>query len=75
MSPSLLSILLHLGKILGTIKDFEKTVADAAGKKEVGPDLKADLLDVLGLLVSGLVVIPGVSADALAQVVAEVQAL
>lgn len=75
MSPSLLSIILNLGKIIAVLKDLEKTVADAVAKQNVTADLKQDLADAVALVGAGLISIPGLTADQLAGVVKEIEAL
>lgn len=75
MSPTLLQIILNAGKLISVLKDLEKTVADAVAKQNVTADLKQDLTDLVGLVQSGLFTIPGLSAEQLASVVAEIQAL
>lgn len=75
MSPSLLSILFNIGKIVATFKDAEAVIADAVAKKSVTADLKQLLSDVAGLVGAGLIGIPGMTADQVSAVVAELLAL
>ncbi len=75
MSPSLIQIILNAGKLIATLKDLEKTVADAVAKQNVTADLKQDLADLVGLVQAGLFAIPGLTADQIAGVAAEIEKL
>ncbi len=75
MSPSLIQIILNAGKLIATLKDLEKTVADAVSKQNITADLKQDLADLVGLVQAGLFSVPGLTADQIAGVAAEIQAL
>lgn len=75
MSPGLLQIILHVGGLISTLKDFEKTVSDAVAKQNVTADLKQDLMDLVGLVSAGLIPIPGLTADQLAKALQDVQAI
>lgn len=75
MSPSLLQIILNAGKLIQTLKDLEKTVADAVAKQNVTADLKADLADLVGLVQAGVFSAPSLTAEQIAGVAAEIQAL
>lgn len=70
-----IGILLHLGKIIQAIKDVEQGISDLAHKQYKKEDLAKVLSDIKGLIDSGLIAIPGLSAaeldaviDSLAQV-------
>jgi len=73
MSPNLLQVILHVGSIISLVKDVEKSIGDLVAKKSPGQDLKAVLEDVLSLISSGLINIPGLSQSDLVAVVQEVE--
>ena len=73
--PSVIAILLHVGKIISAVKDVEKAVADLVAKNMAAEpgDVKAILEDLKGLVDSGLISIPGVSAAQIDQVIADLE--
>ncbi len=73
MSPSFLQVLLHIGSIIALVKDVEKSIGDLVAKRSPADDMKAVLGDVLSLISSGLIAIPGLSQEQLASVVEEIE--
>jgi len=74
MSPSILQVMLHIGTLIAMVKDVEKSIADLVAKKNVSADMKQVLEDVLLLLQSGLIQIPGMSSEQIAQVIKDIEA-
>ncbi len=74
MNPSILAILLHVGKVIQALKDTEKAVADLISGKPSTSDVEAVLEDVLNLVTSGLINVPGVTSEQLQQIVNDVKA-
>lgn len=61
--PSVFTILFHIGSIIQTIKDLEKTVADLLAKKDAGGDVTQLIADIESLFSSGIIPLPpGLSA-------------
>lgn len=75
MSPTILQIVLNAGKLISTLKDLEKTVADAVAKQNITADMKQDLTDLVNLCLAGFLVIPGITTDKLQQALKDVQAM
>lgn len=75
MNPSVLAILLHVGKVIQAVKDVEHAVADLVSGKPSAADAQAVLEDVLGLVTSGLINVPGMNAEQLQQIVNDVKAV
>lgn len=73
MSPSILLLLLHLGSLLQILKDVEVTIADAVSGKASKADVNAVLNDILALISSGVINIPGLTSDQLASAIANIQ--
>lgn len=74
MNPSVLAILLHVGKVIQAAKDTEKAIADLVAGKPSTSDVEAVLEDILGLVTSGLITVPGVTSEQLQQIVNDVKA-
>lgn len=75
MSPSVLAILLHVGKVIQAAKDTEKAIADLVAGKPSAADVEAVLEDVINLVTSGLISVPGVTSEQLQQIVNDVKAV
>ena len=74
MNPGVLAILLHVGKVIQAAKDTEKAIADLVAGKPSAADVEAVLEDILGLVTSGLINVPGVTSEQLQQIVNDVKA-
>ena len=73
MNLTILSIFLHLGKIIQAGKDVEKSVADLLTGKPSTADLQAVLSDIASLVTDGLVSIPGIDASTIAGIIADLE--
>jgi hypothetical protein len=71
--PNLIKIFLNLGKITKVLKDVEQTVEDLIAGKNTSADFKLVLEDLSSLFKSGLISIPGISTDQIAQVIADLE--
>ncbi len=58
MGPSTLTLLLHIGSLIGDVKDVEKLVSDLFKKQAVGDDIKQVVTDIAALFAGGLVPMP-----------------
>ena len=74
MNPSLLKLVLHLGIVIKSVKDVEHGVEDAIAGKLVMSDVKAILDDLSELVVTGVIVIPGVTPDQFKTLIADIEA-
>ena len=73
MSPSLIMVLLNLGKIMQSVRDLEKCIADAVAGHPTKEDLQAIGKDISALFQCGLISIPGITAAQVQQVIADLQ--
>lgn len=71
MSPSLLSVLLHVGSIIQTLKDIEKGVQDLVTGKPSSQDLKSIVTDLASLLSSGVISMPGFTQEQMSTVIGD----
>ena len=71
--PSVITMVLHLGVLIGTGKDVFKGVQDLIDGHPSPDDLKAVLKDVVDLVNGGLINIPSITGDQLASVVADIE--
>lgn len=72
-SPSVISVVLHLGLLVGTGKDILKGVQDLIAGHPSKEDLVAILKDVVQLFKSGLLEVPGLSGDQIAQIAMDIE--
>lgn len=75
--PSVIAILLHVGKIIQAVKDIESEVLDLIHKDpaKAAQDAKAILADIQALVSDGLIAIPGISADQINAVIASLESV
>lgn len=73
MNPGILLLLLHIGGLLKILKDVEVTIADAVAGKASQADVQAVLNDILDLISSGVINVPGVTAEQLSTAIASLQ--
>lgn len=73
MDPRILSIFLHLGKVIQAAKDSEKAIADLLAGKPSMDDVKAVLSDIADLVGDGLISIPGIDAPTIASIIADIE--
>jgi hypothetical protein len=65
--PSVLTLLLHLGSLVGDARDVEGLVADLFAKKSVGADITKVLGDLAALFANGVLPLPpGLTASEVA---------
>lgn len=72
MSPSLINVILHLGKIINLVQDGVGTIEQLLSGKDALPEAKQALADLMGLLASGLFVIPGLTDVQVSQIVIDI---
>lgn len=63
MNPSILKVLLNVGKIIKAVKDVEGLVSDVVAGKSLQSDAVAICGDLVALIDSGVIVIPGISKE------------
>lgn len=69
MNISTIALLLHIGTLIGDVKDVEKLVKDILAKQPIGDDLKQVLSDLAALFANGLAPMPpGMTASEVAAV-------
>lgn len=71
MSP--ISIILHVGTVIKSLRDIEKGVADAISGHPSKDDLKAVIQDVLSLVQSGVISFPGFTEAQLQQALTDLE--
>ncbi len=74
MSPSLLNVLLHIGRVIAVAKDAEVFVAELLKGNNVSDEGKQLVMDFLGLLDAGIIPVPGLSKEDVSHIVAEINA-
>jgi hypothetical protein len=73
MTPNAIKLLLHLGSLIKTLKDFEKGIQDLVQGKSASADLQSIVLDLTSLFQSGVITLPGVSSDQAASIIGDIQ--
>jgi hypothetical protein len=63
MSPSLLTLLLHIGALSSSVKEVESLIADIIAKKPIADDAKALISSIIGMLGSVIPLPAGLTLD------------
>ena len=74
MNSNILKVILHIGALIKTLKDVEQAVADLVHGQYKKEDVQNIINDVLELVQSGAISIPGMAAEDVAKALTDLTA-